>query len=371
MSILSLSTTQFRNLKDQQALSFHHKLNIVTGENASGKTSLLEAIYFLSTGKSFRTHLIDNVVTNTQGISEFILFGKLLGLESQETNEKREYQVGIKRSRRDKSLIKLNGDPISSASVLATISPTLIIQPATFELLDGSPKVRRKFMDWGVFHVEHSFVALWKEYIYCLKQRNTLLRNARIDDLQLRIWDKRLAELGEGIDRLRKSFLAYYNESLDELVKRFNLPEQLTIKYFKGWEKTKSFNEVLDQSRLKDIERKYTQHGPHRADIKITLDGKNAEQVLSRGQQKLLILAMHLSHIELVNRLTQKPSVTLIDDVSAELDQKNLSLIFDSLFASCTQVICTGIEEDRITTLLKDNQDYKMFHVEHGEIKEQ
>lgn len=370
MSINSLSTFYFRNLKDHQSINLHNKLNIIIGENASGKTSLLEAIYYLSTGKSFRTHLIENVLNTRSDSSEFIIFGQLISSINNESLSDT-HKVGLKRSRKEKSLIKIDGEIVSSASVLASISPTLIIQPSTFELLDGSPKVRRKFLDWGVFHVEHAFGPLWKEYIYCLKQRNTLLRNARIDDLQLRVWDKRLAELGEGIDKYRNAFLGHYNECLERLTKAFNLPNHLRVKYYKGWEKTKSFEEILDQSRTKDLDRKYTQNGPHRADIKITVDGKHAEQALSRGQQKLLIIAMHLAHIELVSRLTKKASVTLIDDVTAELDQKNLALIFECLSASNTQVICTGIEGERIMSLLEYNQNYKVFHVEHGEIKEQ
>jgi len=371
MAILTLSPSFFRNLHSDE-ITFHSHLNFIIGSNASGKTSLLEAIYYLSTGKSFRSRRIRNIVNRDISAKEFILFGRLSGshdtVQPVDTKLSNMHTVGIRKTVLSNTDIKLNGELIRSASKLAAISPVVIIDPNSFELLTGPPKVRRKFLDWGVFHVEHKFSSLSNEYNNCLKQRNTLLRTAKIDSLQLKVWDRRLSNLAEEVDLCRKTYTTLLRSNFKQIISSFKIGKNLDIQYIRGWDKDLSMQSALEKSHDKDIDSKFTQFGPHRADLKVTIKGRLVEDVLSRGQQKLLVLALYLAQIQCLVDSVKKRTVVLIDDISAELDEQNLQLIFDRLAVLETQVICTALDMSVVQKALPNNEIYKMFHVEHGKI---
>lgn len=363
MSIDLLRFTNFRNLASKQ-ITFHPKLNFISGKNGSGKTSILEAIYYLSTGRSFRSRTIESIINrHTSDLAEFILFGYL-------SDHSGSHQVGISKSTINPSQIRVNKQTIRSASTLAKLSPTLLIDPLSFELLNGAPNQRRQFLDWGVFHVEHSFSLHWINYINCLKQRNSLLRNAKIDRILLDVWDRKLSEYGEQIHHMRQNYFNIFQEQLSEFLRYFGLDENIKVSYFKGWDKTKSLIDVTHQFREKDIERRFTQAGPHRSDIKLLLYGQAARESLSRGQQKLLVIAMYLAQIQALVKIHKRKTVVLIDDVSAELDSENLKRVFNQLLTLDTQIIVTLLNESMLDQLQENHSTYKMFHVEHGQIKE-
>ena len=371
MAILTLTPNSFRNLHADEII-FHSHLNFIIGSNASGKTSLLEAVYYLSTGKSFRSRRIRNIVNRDVSAKEFILFGRLSGnhdrIQFADTTPLSMHAVGIRKTVLSNTDIKLNGELIRSASKLAVISPVVIIDPNSFELLTGPPKIRRKFLDWGVFHVEHKFSSLSNEYNNCLKQRNTLLRTAKIDTLQLKVWDRKLSSLAEDIDMCRKTYTTKLRSNFKKIISYFKIGNELDIQYIRGWDKGLAMQDALEKNHNKDIDSKFTQFGPHRADLKVTIKGRLVEDVLSRGQQKLLVLALYLAQIQSLVDKVNKRTVVLIDDISAELDYQNLQLIFDRLAVLETQVICTALDNTIVQKALPDNKIYKMFHVEHGKI---
>ena len=359
MAILTLRTQKFRNLGDGE-VEFDPQLNFFSGDNASGKTSLLEAIYMLSTGKSFRTRNTQNIVQWDSDGQDFILFGRL------KDQHNGEYVVGIKKSTVLKTVIKVDHQLVSSAAVLAKLSPTALIDPSCVELLNGPPAGRRKFLDWGVFHVEHAFSGCWSDYIYCLKQRNTLLRNAKLSSPELLAWDKKLAELGEEVHRLRLAYTEKFLPILRSVADIFLAKIDLEVRYLRGWERESSLVDSLAKHRTKDLEKRFTQFGPHRADIKILLSGRPAEELLSRGQQKLLVIAMYLAQLEYLTVCTGKESVVLIDDFTAELDQENMERIFDKLKELDAQIICTTLDLERVKALVSTGEKHKVFHVEQG-----
>lgn len=363
MSIEKLSLTNFRNITDV-SLTLHSKLNVIYGTNASGKTSLLEALYFISTGRSFRSRRIDNIIKRDNGLTEFILFGNL----KESSSEYNIQNVGIKKSTVLPTQIRLNKEAIRSASQLAKLSPIILIDPLSFDLLNGAPTQRRQFLDWGVFHVEPSFSLNWNNYINCLKQRNSLLRNAKIDHILLRVWDNKLSELGELIHIERENYFNKFQQRLTSYLSYFSINNDIKISYYKGWDKTKSLSESLDQFRNRDTERKFTQAGPHRAEIKVSIYGQPAAESLSRGQQKLFIFAMYLAQMQTLYDVFNKNTVVLIDDVAAELDDANLALVFNKLLDLDAQVIMTVLSNALIDRLNRDKTAYKMFHVEHGKI---
>lgn len=361
MAIINLTPTNFRNLQASEII-FHDHLNFISGVNASGKTSLLESIYFLSTGKSFRSRKIRNIINRNTEAKDFILFGRL----SDELGN--HHEVGIRKSITSNTDLKLNGEPIRSASKLASISPIVVIDPSSFELLIGSPKIRRRFLDWGVFHVEHGFSKVSNDYNICLKQRNTLLRTVNIDILQLNIWDRKLASLGETIDSYRSTYSRALLPILKTLAASFMIADGLEIRYQRGWDKELTMQDALVKYQLKDIEKKFTQFGAHRADLRLTIKGRSVEDILSRGQQKLLVIALYLAQIQCLTDKVNKRTVVLIDDISAELDSQNLQRIFEKLSKLKTQVICTALDRNSVHKALPDYETYKMFHVEHGNI---
>tara|TARA_R110001592_G_C13108170_1_gene744698 strand:+ start:642 stop:1745 length:1104 start_codon:yes stop_codon:yes gene_type:complete len=363
MPIEKISLTNFRNITDVN-VALHPKLNLIYGLNASGKTSLLESCYFISTGRSFRSRRIENIINRDSTSTEFILFGHLKDSLSEHTI----YHVGIKKSTVQPTQIRLNKETIKSASQLAKLSPTILIDPLSFELLNGTPTQRRQFLDWGVFHVEPLFSLNWNNYINCLKQRNSLLRNAKIDRILLKVWDNKLSELGELIHVERNNYFDKFQQRLTHYLEYFSINEEIKVSYYRGWDKTKSLNESLTQSREKDIERKFTQSGPHRADIKVSIFGQPASDNLSRGQQKLFIFAMYLAQMQTLYDVYNKNTVVLIDDVTAELDDGNLHLVFNKLLALDAQVIVTVLNDAFLKRIQHENTAYKMFHVEHGKI---
>ncbi len=362
MSIHKINITNFRNITNT-SITLHPKLNIFYGLNASGKTSLLEAFYFISTGRSFRSRRIENIINRASVSTEFVLFGKLKNTLSTD------YQnVGIKKSTILPTQIRLNKETVKSASQLAKLSPILLIDPLSFELLNGSPTQRRQFLDWGVFHVEPLYGLHWNNYINCLKQRNSLLRNAKIDQILLKVWDAKLSEYGELIHQQRKSYFQKFQIRLTDYLNYFSINAEIKVSYYKGWDKTKNLSAALDFFRDKDIERKFTQAGPHRADIKVTIHGQTASESLSRGQQKLFIFAMYLAQMQTLYDEFNKHTVVQIDDVAAELDDVNLKLVFNKLLELDSQVIVTILNETLLEKIKEENTEYKMFHVEHGKI---
>lgn len=366
MPLLSISFQNFRNLKPT-TLNFNEALNFLWGENASGKTSLLEAVYLMSTGRSFRTRQINNIVEREALARELVVFGRLHTKDA--LNDA--ISVGVRKSQANGSEIKIDRESVRSAAILARLSPVLLIEPDSFELLNGAPKLRRQFIDWGVFHVEHNFSNLWNEYIYCLKQRNSLLRTVKMDALQLRVWDKKLSLIGADITAQRQKYMALFTQQLNLVLDQFSLPlaEPLNIGFYQGWDRDKSFSDILEISRKKDIERKYTQYGPHRADLKLRVGKKSVTDILSRGQQKLLIIALYIAHVKCMKDLIDAETVVLIDDVAAELDSNNMTLVINNLIELDAQVICT-ILDDAIPRryLATHGENCKMFHVEHGVI---
>lgn len=369
MTLKRLFIENLRNLNSVD-INPSSRVNLIYGENGSGKTSILEAINVLSLGRSFRSHKHKPLIKTGQ--TNFTVFGKVI------SNDGVDVSIGVDRQRDGTASYKISGQLVSSAAALAAYMPVQVINSDTFLLLDGSPSVRRQFIDWLVFHVEPTFFQLWKDCQRCLKHRNSLLRRDRIlifkkeYSAELASWDQELVRLTEQIHLLRDKCMRQFKVSFYSLLKDFVSLNGVAIDYFCGWDHRKSYATVLQQNFKQDQQQGYTHIGSHRADLRITVNGESAAEILSRGQQKLLLCALKIALGHVFSTLTGRKSIYLVDDLPSELDEKHCSLVADWLEVMPTQVFITGIEEEKLSNIWRNKLDSttKLFHVEQGNIKE-
>lgn len=357
MSLLKLSIKNVRNLK-QVEINPSSGFNLIIGANASGKTSVLEAIYLLGFAKSFRATNPKKIINFDA--DEFSIYGQI------EQNHDRVLPVAIRRDM-NKLQIKLDNRMLKKRSELTLSLPMQIINPESHRILEQGPKFRRHYLDWGVFHVEHDFLSAWKEYCHILKQRNAALRRF-VSNQQVMAWNVGLIEKAEQITYYRNGYL---NE-LTPLFKRighdvFSL-EGLSIDFLRGWSKEDELETVLALSLEKDKASGYTHNGPHRADIIIKVAGKPVLEYASRGQQKLVITALKLAQVELLKQKSGKDCPVLVDDLASELDLTNRAKFLQALDNLGTQVFITATDQSLVD--MGGIHDKKMFHVKQGSVEE-
>ncbi|MFG1490899.1 DNA replication/repair protein RecF, partial [Oceanospirillum sp. HFRX-1_2] len=313
MSLRRLDIANFRNLQSLR-LQPAPGVNLIIGENGAGKTSILEAISVLSTGRSFRASRTPAIINFEQ--DGYTLFAEVF-------NALAEHQqivpVGISRNRQSEQQIRISGQQARSASQLAELLPVQTINSESFQLLEGSPKVRRQYVDWGVFHVEHGFLPVWQAGQKALKQRNKLLKYGKMQGCaQLDIWDESLAGYAEQIDQYRSRYVELLKPEFEVTLAELSFSDQVSLSYYRGWERGSDCLDVLRHNREKDWALGFTQSGPHRADLRIRVNKLPAVDVLSRGQQKLVVCALLLAQGRLMQKMTGKQSIYLVDDLPAE-----------------------------------------------------
>lgn len=328
------------------------KYNLVYGANASGKTSLLEALAYLGRGKSFRGASTTDLIQH--GRDEFVLFGQV-------DSHSRTISLGARNSRSGLE-VRVDGESDGGAASLAEALPLQVIDPEVHSLVAGGPELRRRFLDWVAFHVEHEHLLAWRRFRRALKQRNAALK-AKSAAATIRSWNAEFAELSAGLDQTRRRALDVARESLSAFGRRL-LGTELTFDYQQGWGREKSLAEVLEEGLQRDIMLGATQHGPHRADLRIRYDERQARKLVSRGQQKLLASAMILAATETAQAALERPLLLLLDDPAAELDTKSLSRLMAAVASLDCQVVATTLERDAIDA----PPGAAVFHVEHGDL---
>jgi DNA replication and repair protein RecF len=336
------------------------RVNIVFGVNGAGKTSLLESLHVLSSARSFRSHKINTLIK--AGAEKCTCFAEIdipgVGYQP----------CGVERFRGSNkpSSIKISGQAVTSASALAENLPLQVISSDTFKLIEGAPAIRRQFMDWGVFHVEHGFHAVWKTAQRCLKQRNSLLRHGRIDAALLDAWTKDFVVAGEQLDGYRARYFDQFMPVFNQLLGKLIQLEGLELRYYRGWDKELSLAEVLFDSKVREREQGHTLVGPHRADLKLRYQGSAAADILSRGQQKLVVCAMRVAQGYLLSQLTGKSCVFLVDDLPAELDKQHRQALCELLEDLKCQVFVTCVDYKDVIDYWSRDIAKQLFHVEHG-----
>lgn len=349
MFINKLKITNFRIFHEKE-FRFSRKTNVFYGENGTGKTSILESIHYLSTGKSFRKCSYKSLINIEQNFLNIFVETKKEGFN---------YTLSVNKSKNGNWKAKHNHINILKQSQISNILPVVSIDPETYRLVDLGPVYRRNFLDWLVFHVKHDYLLLWKKVQKCTKQLNSLYkRNASHKEIEL--WENSFIEFSEQLNTVREEF---YNK-ITPIVKSLTSHMQsdivnLDILYDKGWSSSLSLKEQLKQDRRRNILYGQLQHGPHKMDIKISSLSCPASQVLSRGQKKVLSLTFYMAYIQLLLNYNIKPIICL-DDLDAELDDKKLLKVSEFFIRSKLQLFITTVIPSKIKTVFPDT---KMFHV--------
>ncbi|MFT5161552.1 MAG: DNA replication and repair protein RecF [Alteromonadaceae bacterium] len=368
MSLNQINIADFRNFS-QLMLTPCQDINFIVGENGSGKTSLLEAIYYLSRGRSFNTTNHGKVIRFDQ--DSFVIRAKVVNREDEYEDE---LPIGIRRFRNNDIDIRIDGQTEKKVSLLAKILPVQLITPESFKLFFGGPKERRHFFDFGLFHVKQSFYQDWLRFTKIHKHRNALLKKRpRFYNDEFAYWDGEFCRLAEIISDNRQEYLDLFSRQFDEI--NMNIPSiltdaQMTFQLSKGYQSDVTLTEQLKNAFEKDVKFGYTSVGPHKSDVKIKSSKRLVEDVFSRGQLKLLLYVIKLLQSDIISVDGVKP-VMLIDDIGSEVDKNNLKKIFEFLQSSSqTQFFISSLDHEIADYLAEDAKNHSMFHVKHGTIKQ-
>ena len=379
--------------------------NVIIGANGSGKTSLLEAIFLLSRGKSFRHHQPKRYIQHHQDSAT--VHAKL--------NDSR--TLAIQKQADVTTVLRLNQTTVYNQSILTEQLPTLLIDPSTMDMLEQGSASRRQLLDWLVFHMKQGFHPQWVAYQRLLKQRNSLLKQRRhlthVQLAELRAWDKGLASHAALIHHYRETIFEawqpYFSESIAQLLPAY--AEQLSLSYNAGYDTSVALDIQLNERLEQDLQLGYTRIGNHRADIHVhwrsmplsqkTTDKKNASfevstevngstklpvlkeqaaNILSRGEKKLLITALRLSQLPLLLNVKSNSElsstdaklratpVVLLDDITAELDERAIEILLATLAQLPCQVFMSSLTDSILPMINKYWSDPKVFHMKQGEI---
>ena len=352
MALLSFKCTDFRCL-ESVSLDFGPEFNLIAGPNASGKTSVLEAVAYLGRARSFRGAGVRELVRH--GCDEFILFGKV-------DTGSRVVALGVRNGASGLD-VHVDSEKQGSASLLAESLPLQVIDPDVHDLVAGGPEIRRRYLDWVAFHVEQGYLEQWRRFRRALKQRNAALR-AGADKASLAGWDEEFAVLGNAVDEVRKRMVDITRPSLEEYGEML-LGSEVSIRYRQGWPSEVTLLDAVQQSVDRDLQLTSTQYGPHRGDLSLSYDERQARKLVSRGQQKLLACALILAASDVVQTALEKPLTLLLDDPSAELDRDSVARLMGCVENLGCQVIATTLNADQ--GLFSSSPT--LFHVEQGRVE--
>ncbi len=423
-----LTRIQIANLRNIaiQEIGDLSSVNVFLGDNGVGKTSILEAIHTLGYGRSFRKQGGQKDALVRYGCERLVVFGESVmggsggvGGDAQALGVER---MGLSRAINGDIQIKINGEKLQRLSEMAFRLPTIAVNSDTFDLLTGGAAERRRYLDWAVFHVEHGFRDVSKRYANALQQRNSILRrianqmrspntkSAMIDHdpQELSTWTQAVSALGAQVGEYREAqFLVLKNLFEDMLQELGGGALGVKLGYRSGWGQGVALGEALELGQVSDMSRGFTQFGPHRADIQVVV-GKDvagqtrlARDVLSRGQLKLVVLAMKLAQVRFFlhagttgifaskgapaesggDPRLQATAPTagntlsvLLDDIAAEFDRPRVvalgRLLAEMITQGGVQVFATSTAIEPLKPLLDaiSIEDLKVFHVEHGRV---
>ena len=355
MYINKIKLQNFRNYNEQEII-LNKSINVFYGDNAQGKTNILEAIFLCTFGKSFRTNkekeLIKLGKDNANVIIEY---------------EKKDRDGKISISISDKKQILVNGIKIKKLSELLGNINIVIFTPDDINILKGGPALRRRFLDMMIGQLKANYVYTLNKYIKTLEQRNKYLRQIKEENKPenlLDIWDEKLIEYADIIYKYRKEFIDKIKKKINIIHKKItDEKEEINIQYISNCESKEVYSELLKQRRKLDIIKGFTTKGIHRDDFEIYINNKELSIYGSQGQNRTAILSLKLSELQVIYDEIEEEPILLLDDFMSELDINRRKNFLNNI--NNTQVIITCAEK---IEFLKENVDYCLYQVKEGEI---
>lgn len=351
MALRHLRISSLRCIEHAE-LALHPERNYLFGPNGAGKTSVLEAAYLLGRGRSFRTRQVRKLVR--AGIRGFSVYGEVEAAE-----RRRRLGVAFDAGRLEK---KLDGE-VAGMAELAAALPIHAIEPGLHYLVEGAPGERRRFLDWGVFHVKPQYLGAWRRYRRVLSQRNAALK-AGAAPAELRSWSDAVASAGQAVDELRSAYVAQLSPAAAAAGAAL-LGSPVGVEYRRGWPADRELDDVLRGAEASDRQHGTTELGPHRADLRLSLDAHAVRDEASRGQQKLVATALVLGQVEVHYAASRTRPVVLVDDPAAELDQRSVERLLGALDALPAQLIIAGLSAADV----RPHPGAPVFHVERGKLR--
>jgi DNA replication and repair protein RecF len=351
---LKINTIQIENFRNLESVSFKPNpvLNFIIGNNGAGKTSILESIVVLSRGRSFRTPQASELVGPVK--PTFNVFSET------ENDGGQCDRLGLERSGKHWRARK-NGQDLPQISQLTRSLPLVLMEPNSHLLVSGAPDVRRKFLDWGVFHVEQEFLGIWRRFSKSIRQRNAALRQGQIDVIES--MDEILSQLGSQLSKLRETYSKSISKETQSIVSELSDGlSDITFEYQNGWG-SGTYRDALLKWRERDLERGATSQGPHRADLVLMKGNVFARAMLSRGEQKILSAAMLLAQAGFLKSRGESP-IVLLDDLASEFDSTHFKRVLTKFLETEGQVWVTGTRKPEFSG------PCSVFHVEHGAVRE-
>jgi DNA replication and repair protein RecF len=351
MSLSEITVTNLRCIEHAE-LRLPRGLTLIHGGNGSGKTSLLEGMFVLGRGRSFRTRNSERLIR--RGQTHMRVTGEI-------QVPALPIRLGFEVDRSAGTSARIAGRPTETLAELSRVFAVQVIEPGIHRLVEEGGYRRRRWLDWAVFHVEPHFVDAWLRYSRVLKQRNAALKNQAGT---VTVWDAELGRLGETITESRQRLLNRLHPYWEAAVSALSGLE-VELHYQRGWSQDHTLAEALAASRAADELRRQTHAGPHRADVAIRLHGRPARDVLSRGQQKLVAVAMTVAQLRLLRDATQMTPTLLLDDPAAELDCERLQRFIDEVASLQCQLVVTSLHaESRLFGTPEST-----FHMEAGRVQ--
>lgn len=356
MGLSRLRVRDLRVLANVQ-LEWVPGLNLITGPNASGKTSLLEAVHVLAQARSFRTAHFQELIRHGADTIEVV------GRVAREGGGA--MVVGVRRSR-EGTLIRVDGESVRSAASLAAQIPLVLMTPDSQSLIHGGPQERRRLVDLALFHVEPRYLSAYTRYQRALRQRNVLLKSGALDR-EIEPWEEEMARAGEFLHGIREAYVARLAAEVTATLPAL-LPRSCTLRYEPGWDPQHSLGRVFRRRRDSDRTRGFSARGPHRADLSFLVSGRPAAEVLSRGQSKLLVAAVCIAQARLLCLEGRRAPIVLVDDLGSELDPGSRDTFMGLLRHLGCQALVTGTEVNQLPA--EGWPTVAVFHVEHGSVRE-
>lgn len=356
---MRVAAIEIRHLRilERVNIEFSPQVNLFVGPNGSGKSSLLEAVHIMGSGRSFRSHRLRDVVTH--GKSGLRIVGRAISHDGiTET-------IGIEHSA-EGLRIRRGGVDIKAASELAAYLPSVTVTPDSYRLITDGADLRRRIIDRLLFHVEPMYLQHHQRYRRALRQRNAAIR-AGAPDGELGGWNVELAEAGDELTATRIRYLDRALQTMDEIIGNL-VGKPVDIEFYRGWDPQMSLLRTCECSLTQDRQRGYTQAGPHRADLRFTIDGRPLQHSLSRGETKMFVAAVAAAQIRDLTTILGSPPVVLVDDLASELDSYSRSRCLAELNATGAQLYLTAVPEFGLDSGMTEAD--RVFHVEQGHIRQ-